>query len=230
MGVTSLAAESIVTFTTLGLGDVIAANFFSRLLLTAEVMWGYVVLGGLIGVTAGRRLEVALKLRPKQQAFVEEYLVDLNGTQAAIRAGYSRRTAQQMASENLTKPVIIEALGVRRAELAEANDVTPERVMAEYALVGFADIADYMTWGNAGFVIKDPEELPEGATRAISEITETFSLSQGRTIKLKFHDKKGALDSLCRMMGWNAPEKQDIRMAVVTLADIARRRAEEARE
>ena len=46
------------------------------------------------------------KLTAKQQRFVEEYLVDLNATQAAIRAGYSKKTARQIAKENLTKPYI----------------------------------------------------------------------------------------------------------------------------
>ena len=46
----------------------------------------------------------------KQKRFVEEYLIDLNATQAAIRAGYSPDTAQQMGSENLSKPVIKNAI------------------------------------------------------------------------------------------------------------------------
>ena len=50
------------------------------------------------------------KLTPKQQRFVDEYLIDLNATQAAIRAGYSPKTAQQMGAENLSKPVIAEAI------------------------------------------------------------------------------------------------------------------------
>jgi len=50
------------------------------------------------------------KFTPRQERFVKEYLVDLNATQAAIRAGYSEKTARQTASENLSKPYIAEAI------------------------------------------------------------------------------------------------------------------------
>ena len=49
-------------------------------------------------------MEAVKKLTDKQRRFVEEYLVDLNATQAAIRAGYSKRTARQTGAENLSKP------------------------------------------------------------------------------------------------------------------------------
>ena len=57
-------------------------------------------------------------LTPKQQRFVEEYLIDLNATQAAIRAGYSEKTAQQMWSENLLKPVIADAIKAGQKDIA----------------------------------------------------------------------------------------------------------------
>ena len=62
-------------------------------------------------------------LAPKQQRFVEEYLVDLNATQAASRAGYSKRTAQRIGSENLCKPLIAEAIAEHRAKVSEAAEV-----------------------------------------------------------------------------------------------------------
>ena len=52
----------------------------------------------------------SMKLSQKQQLFIEEYLIDLNGTQAAIRAGYNPNTARQIAAENLTKPYIRKAI------------------------------------------------------------------------------------------------------------------------
>ena len=154
------------------------------------------------------------KLNPKQQEFIEQYLVDFNGTQAAIRAGYSPRTAIKIASENLTKPDIQEALAKRRAELAEANEVTPERVMAEYALIGFADMSDYVTWGPSGVRLKDSEDLSDRASTAVAEVLENIT-EGGRTIKFKLHDKRAALDSLVKMMGWIAPAKVDVRENLV---------------
>lgn len=56
------------------------------------------------------------KLKPKQQRFCDEYLVDLNATQAAIRAGYSAKTARVIGAENLTKPAIKSYIEARMAE------------------------------------------------------------------------------------------------------------------
>ena len=77
------------------------------------------------------------KLTAKQARFVDEYLKDLNGTQAAIRAGYSVRTANRIATENLSKPVIAEAVGRRRRVISEKLHVTQERIVD-----GLVDIAE----------------------------------------------------------------------------------------
>lgn len=70
-----------------------------------------------------------VKLTGKQQRFVDEYLIDLNATQAAIRAGYSEKTAQQMGSENLSKLVIQEAIEKAQAERSERTEVTQDYVI-----------------------------------------------------------------------------------------------------
>jgi phage terminase small subunit len=76
-------------------------------------------------------------MTPKQQRFVDEYLIDLNATQAAIRAGYSKKTARAVGSENLTKPDI-------RAAVAEAQQARSERtkIGADWVLARLADEAD----------------------------------------------------------------------------------------
>lgn len=75
------------------------------------------------------------KLTPKQAAFVHEYLVDLNATQAAIRAGYSKKTANRIATENLSKPVIQEALREARAAREKRSMITVEWVLAQIASI-----------------------------------------------------------------------------------------------
>ena len=70
-------------------------------------------------------------LTPKQQRFVEEYLVDLNATQAAIRAGYSRNSARQMGAENLTKPVIAAAVVEAKQERSVATKIDAEWVLRQ---------------------------------------------------------------------------------------------------
>ena len=70
------------------------------------------------------------KLTAKQQRFVEEYLIDLNATQAAIRAGYSERTARQAGAENLTKPVIAEAIAAAQDERSKRIAVSQDYVLS----------------------------------------------------------------------------------------------------
>src|SRR4051812_9638179 len=80
------------------------------------------------------------RLTAKQQRFVEEYLVDLNATQAAIRAGYSEKTAYKIGAENLRKPQIQEAVAQARGKLSKQTQITSERVLQEYARLAFLDI------------------------------------------------------------------------------------------
>ena len=68
-------------------------------------------------------------LTPKQQRFVDEYLIDLNATQAAIRAGYSERTAKSIGQENLTKPDIQKAIQEAQNKLTERTEITQEYVL-----------------------------------------------------------------------------------------------------
>ena len=75
------------------------------------------------------------KLTPKQAAFVHEYLIDLNATQAAIRAGYSQKTANRIATENLSKPVIQEALREAREAREKRSLITVEWVLAQIASI-----------------------------------------------------------------------------------------------
>ncbi len=69
------------------------------------------------------------KLTPKQQRFVEEYLIDLNATQSAIRAGYSAKTAQEIGSENLSKPMVAKAITEAQEKLSNKAQVTVEMVV-----------------------------------------------------------------------------------------------------
>ena len=76
-------------------------------------------------------MEEEKKLTPKQQRFVQEYLVDLNATAAAIRAGYSPKTAKQIGQENLTKPAIEKAVRDAINERSKGTKITQELVVAE---------------------------------------------------------------------------------------------------
>ncbi len=95
-----------------------------------------------------------MALTAKQQRFVEEYLVDLNATQAAIRAGYSERTAGSVGNENLKKPEIQKAITGRMNRLADESDLTVKRIWegllkeAEYYEDGSSHSARVSAWAH----------------------------------------------------------------------------------
>lgn len=70
-------------------------------------------------------------LSPKQQQFISEYMLDLNATKAAVRAGYSEKTARQIGSENLSKPAIQEAIARAKIARSEATKIDAEWVLKQ---------------------------------------------------------------------------------------------------
>jgi len=81
-------------------------------------------------------------LTPKQERFVAEYLVDHNAAAAARRAGYSKKTANQIGNENLSKPDIDAAIKAREREIAKKLEVSQERVVGELAAIAFHEASD----------------------------------------------------------------------------------------
>ena len=165
-----------------------------------------------------------MALTPKQAAFVQEYLIDLNGKQAAIRAGYQAKTAEVQASKMLSKGKVQLAVQEGKAILAKRREVTADRIIAEYAKIAFANTLDYVRVNDDGHPVVDLSAMTVDQAAAISETqTETVWEGKGedaqpvRKVKLKFHDKKGALDSLSRHLGlFN--DKVDITTAGQALA------------
>ena len=83
-----------------------------------------------------------MSITNKQKRFCEEFLVDLNATQAAIRAGYSYKTARQIAAQNLSKLYIQDHLKELRGRQQERTQITADSVVKELALIGFAEIGE----------------------------------------------------------------------------------------
>lgn len=82
-------------------------------------------------------MTTATNLTPKQEKFCTEFLVDLNATQAAIRAGYAQRSATSQAFDLLRKPDISARIAIIRSELAESTGITPARVLRELDRIAF---------------------------------------------------------------------------------------------
>ena len=83
------------------------------------------------------------KLTPKQEKFIQEYLVDLNATQAAIRAGYSEKTARASAARNMQNVNIQDALQEAREKQQERTEITADMVLMELKSIALDDAADY---------------------------------------------------------------------------------------
>jgi phage terminase small subunit len=84
-----------------------------------------------------------VRLTDKQRKFCDEYLIDLNATQAAIRAGYTENYANTNASKLLQNTTISQYIGERQKELSRKTEITQERVIRELALIAFSNNADY---------------------------------------------------------------------------------------
>lgn len=144
-----------------------------------------------------------MALTAKQARFVAEYLIDLNATQAAIRAGYSKKTAQMIGFENLSKPIISEALSERMRAREARTEITQDRVLQEYAKLAFLDPRRF--YDESGALIP-VNLLPADVAAALVgvDVTDTYDKESNAVIttkKVKFIDKKGALDSVARHLG-----------------------------
>lgn len=132
----------------------------------------------------------------KQQRFVEEYLIDLNATQAAIRAGYKPDNAQQMGSENLSKPVISAAIAKAMAERSKRTGINQDRVLHELARIGFAKITDIIDPDTAK-ILPDASEDDLACIQSIKIKPGEF----GTEREVKLYDKKAALIELGKHLG-----------------------------
>lgn len=136
------------------------------------------------------------KLNTKQKMFTEEYLIDLNGTQAAIRAGYSKNAAKEIAYELLTKPHIQKAIAEAKEAREERTHITQDMVIKELSRIAFLDIRK--AFDESGNLLPIGQ-IPEDVARAIGGF-ETLNITtddKNEIInKVKIIDKKGALDSL----------------------------------
>ncbi len=144
-------------------------------------------------------------LPPRRQAFVREYLRDLNASRAARDAGYAPRSASVEASRLLANPEVQTEITRQRAILAEQSNVTPEKIVAELAVIAFSDLGDYIRIHPDGTASIELGNMPPGATRAIASLntdtSRTAADKQVTKLRFKLHDKHAALVSLAKILG-----------------------------
>lgn len=133
----------------------------------------------------------------KQKRFAEEYLIDLNATQAAIRAGYSPDTAKEIGCENLTKPNIRACVDREMAERSKRTGVNADRVVRELAKIAFVNAADVINAKDATL----RNDASEDDTAAIQSVkVKTFG-DDGLEREIKMADKLKALELLGKHLG-----------------------------
>ena len=133
----------------------------------------------------------------KQKLFVEEYLLDLNATQAAIRAGYSPETAGAIGAENLKKPQIQNAIARAIAERSRRTGVNAERVVLELATIAFANAGDLIDAQDA--TVRDGASREDLAAIQSIKVKDMGDMGIEREVRLA--DKLKALELLGRHLG-----------------------------
>lgn len=165
-------------------------------------------------------------LTPKQHRFVEEYLIDLNGTQAAIRAGYSRHTANEIAAENLAKPSIRAAIDAGKRDRSERAKIDADAVLDRLAAEVEADLADIydadghilpvkdwpLIWRQGLVQGLDVEQLFDGVGKDREQI--------GTVVKLRLSDRLRRLELIGKHVAVRAFED---RVAVNDMSGLAER-------
>lgn len=148
------------------------------------------------------------KLSPKQKRFVAEYLIDLNAKQAAIRAGYSARTAEVQGSRLLGYAKISAEVAKGQVKIAAKLEVTVEKIAEELVKLGFSNMLDYIRVDAGGDAYVDLTALDRDKAAAIQEVTvEDFKDGRGegardvRRVKFKLADKRAALVDLGKYLG-----------------------------
>jgi phage terminase small subunit len=176
--------------------------------------------------------DIGDNLNVRQREFVKQYLVDLNATRAAIRAGYSVHTAKEIGYQNLQKPHIARAID---AALAKFGGITRTRLLKELGLVAFADIGKVVTWNDAAHEIGPSESetvYGEGASASVERLTKVMRskvtilpstamdpavrraiskvvTTENGGLRIEMHDKIAALDKLARALGMYT-ERRDL--------------------
>lgn len=164
-------------------------------------------------------------INDRQRKFVLEYLKCFNATRAAIKAGYSKKTAFAIGHENLSKPKIRELIEKEFDKLGYAVQIA----LMETLKIATSDIKDFLTIEKGGAVtLKTFDEIPEGMTSCIKEIEENRTIHESADgeqsiktdkVKYKLYDKQKATSDILRVAG-KFKDNIDLRSKVTLKVDL----------
>lgn len=135
----------------------------------------------------------ATALPPRRRAFVHNYLIDLNGSAAAVRAGYRPAGARVTASRLLKDPAVRGAIS---QTLAERHAVTRETLVQELAEIAFSDLGDFYKWDSKGIRPRRSATVA-ASTKVIAAVRQR----NGEVTEVRLHDKLRALELLAKVLG-----------------------------
>jgi len=151
------------------------------------------------------------EITDKMRQFVDEYLIDMNGTQAAIRAGYSEATAQEQSSQLLDRPDIRELVEQRQKDRIDRTQISQDLTVNELKAIALSDIADFVIVKEGGVIEQRPfNELKKEQTRCVKKIRQTVRTAQSSdgtvihqtaVLELELYDKVKSLELLGRHLG-----------------------------
>ena len=137
-----------------------------------------------------------MALNEKQIKFAKEYCVDLNATQAAIRAGYSAKTAYSQGQRLLKHVEVSARIEKSQEKYRERYEITREKLIDELAKIAFGDIRDMVKWTGSRITLIPSKEITDDIAAAISEVTKgKFGIS------IKRQDKIRALELIAKLAG-----------------------------
>jgi phage terminase small subunit len=154
-------------------------------------------------------------LNEREKRFCQEYTVDWNGTRAAKAVGYSPKTCRATASKLLAKPHIKAYIKEIQNDLEQLAGISRYRVLKEYMKIAFSSISKTR---NGWITRKQWDSVPQEVKDSISELdTKVLQRNLGSEdapdivdveyVKVKLHDKVKALENICKMLGYNAPDE-----------------------
>lgn len=167
------------------------------------------------------------KLTAKEELFCREYCVDFNATRAALKAGYSKKSAYSIGSENLKKPEIQKQISYYQSHLAELSGISALKIIDEHAKIAFSNAGQLRTgW----MTMKEFENLSDEDKACIQEVQTKETKRKTNDgddlvdtwVKVKLYDKQKSLDSLTNILGFNAPVKTESSMNLSLFEPLSR--------
>jgi phage terminase small subunit len=151
---------------------------------------------GSFGVTAE-----AFGINDRQWALINEYLIDFNGTRAAIRAGYPEKSARKQASMDLNKPNVKQALQALLDQRSQEWGLEHGRILQEMQSIAYANMKQFVRWDEDGINFVPSPEIDDARAGGIVSLTKITDKNGTQRMQLKFGSKEQMLMALAKISG-----------------------------